>query len=107
MLVEAGIEDANLDRYSLSNPDALHKQALAAAVADARVKAEAIAAGSGVRIVKLRRVQYGAERAPLVASTDEIVVVTANARRRPKIDLELDPQPIEIRTEVIAEFEIQ
>jgi uncharacterized protein YggE len=107
MMVESGVEDASLEGYSVSNIAAVEKEALAAAVADARAKAEAIAAAGGTRIVRMRRVQYGRDFAARFADTEEIVVTGSRLARLPKIALELAPQPIPVRAEVAAEFELQ
>lgn len=104
MLVESGVGDVSLSGYSIAEAAARRKEALALAVADARSKAETIAMAGGARLGRIRRIQYGAAISD-AREADEIIV-TASRVRQPKVKLNLDPQPIEIKAEVAAEFEV-
>lgn len=87
--VTAGANEVNGPRFTLANPSAARREAVAAAVKDARATARATAVAAGVELGELRRVQEGrAGAAPLrssdIASTESapptepgLVTVTA------------------------------
>lgn len=105
MLVESGALSTSLDGYRVSDDTAWKEKALKAAVDDATAKARVIAAASGARIKGLARIQAG--RGLAAGYGGEQIIVTASKIGRPKIALDLDPQPIDIAAEVVAAFEIE
>jgi hypothetical protein len=107
LLVESGVQDASVGDYRISDEEQRKKDALKAAVADARAKAETIAGGAGAAVKRVRRVQYGRDFEEFSRLQDELIVVTGSRLTSPKTALELAPQPIVIRAEVVAEFEIE
>lgn len=108
MLSELGVEEATLDGYRISNLAEKRAEALSAAVADARAKAEIIATASGATVKGVARIQSGKgfSKAYMESEADEIIV-TAALTRQPAISLELEPQPIAISADVVAAFAIE
>ncbi|MEZ5982499.1 MAG: SIMPL domain-containing protein [Parvularculaceae bacterium] len=101
---EFGVESVELEGYEVSNMDARRGDAVKAAVADARAKAEAIAAAAGGTVKGLTRLKssdyggYGSEE------YDQIVVT---ASRAPAVPLELDPKPVPVSVNVTAAFALE
>lgn len=106
LLSELGGEDLELGAYGLDDAGATMEKALKAAVADARRKANAIAAASGSRVNRLVAATYkNAGSQNYVLERDEIVVT--GGRITPKIDVPLAPEPLKIAVEVDAAFLIE
>ena len=111
-LSELGAESIILSRYSIIDLESAQKEALDAAVKDARTKADKIAAASGSAIAGAVRIQYGSgfSRDDYYGDQENLarpmLDVASPEASQPEIDLDLDPQPIKIRAKVVAAFEI-
>lgn len=116
LLSELGAEEVEIQSYSLGDPKKAEADVLAAAVADAREKAEAIAASSGARLGSLIKVQYGAgfegdrfggpAPAVLLESPAPQQVVTQQSVR-PATNLDIAPGPITLNAKVVASFALE
>lgn len=115
LLSELGAESIRLGAYDVRDRKALQQQAIDAAVNDARVKADSVAAASGSSVTGLLRVQYGGGFGDLYGvrsafhpmSGRDVVVVTAQRDVSPAVDLSLEPEPIIVEAEVVAAFAIE
>lgn len=114
LLSQLGAESVELSGFSLSDPKPSKENAITAAVADARMKAEAIARSAGATITGLAKVQYGrgfgAERGyadafSLGGMWNDAPQVTTTVE--PIVNLDLDPSPIEVTEQVVAAFSVQ
>lgn len=116
ILSELGAETVSLSGYSLSNPAEATQKAIEAAVADARSKANAIAAASGKRVSAIVKVQYGSGftqdqyggmAMAVLLPDDAPPGVVTQSTTRPITDLTLDPREVTVDAKVIAEFAIE
>lgn len=113
LLSELGAESVSLSGYSLSDRESVQKDALDAAVRNARLKAEKIADASGSVIVGPIRIQFGEGFSEagyadvLYDKAPDVIVVTASRVVRPETELDLDPQPIRVNAKSVAAFEIE
>lgn len=115
LLSELGAESVQLSAYSLADIGKARQDAIDAAVKDARLQAESIAAAAGASLAGPIRIQYGKgfadPRYDGVMDYDQ-AVYSPSAVRAPKTvvpqtDLDLDPQPIRIEAKIVAAFEIE
>lgn len=114
LLSELGVESVSFSGYALLDNETAKRDALGAAVLDARAKAEKIAAAANSSVVSPIRIQYG-EGFPDAgyggvmadAAAPDMIVVTGSREVRPEVDLDLDPQPIRISAKIVAAFEIE
>ncbi len=70
--VAAGANDVSGPRFTLADPSAARRAAVAAAVRDARSTAQAAAAAAGVALGDLRRIQHAGTGVPLARSRDTL-----------------------------------
>jgi hypothetical protein len=102
-----GASDARVQGFQLSNPAEAQRRASAAAIANARDRAEVMAAGAGVRLGELislndqnfggEIVARGHERLPLVEPRQALVA---------PIEIGVSPRAIETQARVFARFAI-
>ncbi|NOX93676.1 MAG: SIMPL domain-containing protein [Alphaproteobacteria bacterium] len=114
LISELGAEQVTLSTYTLVDRENAEQEAMENAVANARRKAEKIAASSGSSVLGVIRIQYGegfsdSERylygRPMVSSpAEELSPLDSYA---PETALDLDPQPIRITEKITAAFEIE
>jgi uncharacterized protein len=108
LAAELGATSAGLDDFSLSDPEALRAEANSAAFADARAQAERLSAASGLRLVRILRIQdptaprLGASQAEEI---DEIVMT--GSRVRSPVSIAVAPEPIETAARVFVVFEVE
>lgn len=108
LALRLGASDARLQEFILADPADAVRRATAAALRDARNRAEAIAAGAGVRLGPVSSVRDGNHGGE--------VVISANARAAPSppppevvsapVQLDTKPRPIETRTQVTVTYTI-
>lgn len=104
-----GATDASLSKFEIIDRAAAQRRATAAALTDARARAEVIASGSGRRLGALLSVEDEAARD---RGTVEEIVVTGTARHAPPpppamIDIEVAPRPIETNARLVTTFAIE
>lgn len=115
LLSELGAESVSLSTYSLIDPESAQQKALDAAVRDARRKAEKIATASNSVIAGPIRIQYGegfsdggySGNSYDYAQAPDTIVVTGSRIAKPETNLDLDPQPINVKAKIVAAFEIE
>lgn len=104
-----GASNPGLGGFALSDPGAAQRRAIAAALDDARRKAEAIAAGTGVKVGRLITVSSGNGYNPIEVQ-DGIREVSAPPPPPPPppspIAVDLTPQPISTQANVTVTYEI-
>lgn len=103
-----GASEAVTDEFELTDPVAAKKRALAAAIADARSQAAAMAAGAGVKLGELIELTDQDSR-----DNDSDIVVTGMAAQAPAAPMQpapatidVKPRPIETRAVVYARYAI-
>ena len=116
ILSEAGAESVVLRNYVISDPNKAQREAIEAAVQDARSKAISIAAASGAQVGDIIRIQYGggftADRYggenpfSIMQEQSPSQVVTESATQ-PATELSLEPRPVVFQTKVVAEFAVR
>lgn len=108
LAAELGATAARLEDYSLSNPGALRAEANSAAFADAQAQAERLSQVSGLRLVRILRIQDPTAPRLDRAQAEEIgeVVVTGSRIRSP-VSIAVAPEPVETTARVFAVFEIE
>lgn len=108
LAAELGATAARLDDYSLSNPEALRAEANGAAFADARAQAERLSQASGLRLVRILRIQDPTAPRPGSGEAAEIgeIVVTGSRIRSP-VSIAVAPEPVETTARVFVVFEIE
>ncbi|QAY76467.1 SIMPL domain-containing protein [Sphingosinicella sp. BN140058] len=103
-----GARDARVQSFQLADPAAAQRRAAAAAIRDARVKAEAMAEGAGVRLGRL------------IALNDQnsgydVSYLVANSRASappppppslPLVEIDVTPRPLETQARVFARYAI-
>lgn len=101
-LVQAGANQAGGLRFTLSDPDALEKQARLAALKDAQAQAQELAQAAGVRLGRLRRIAPvdagGAMPGPMMAFKSDaraaVPLEAGEATVRAAITLVYDVEPL-------------
>ena len=99
--------EPRLTGFALADPQAVQRKAIAAALVDARRRAEAIAAGTGVALGRLVAASTGG-----YAAAEDIVVTAQRVaaplalRSPPPIAVDLTPQPVETQAQVSVVYEI-
>jgi uncharacterized protein len=104
-----GASDARLTGFALSDPGAAQRRATAAAIADARRRAEAAAQGAGVRLGAIRLVRdqnFGSEVVVSGFAPPAPPPPPAMMAVSPPIPLDTRPRPVETRTQVQVAFAI-
>ena len=114
LLSQLGAEQVRLTGYSLNEVETAQREALDAAVKDARAKATEIASAAGATLSGPIRIQYGDGfgeegygSGMLFARSPERITVSASRVLRPEIDLDLEPRPIRINAKIVAAFAIE
>jgi uncharacterized protein YggE len=103
-----GATNAKIDSFELGDDKAQKKQAIAVAIANARVKAEAIAESSGIALGPVLSIAL--DRAD---DDSEMIVVTGARLNSPNllqstpVQIRVSPQPIETSAKVTVSFTIQ
>jgi uncharacterized protein YggE len=105
-----GAKRPEINSFDIADTKAAKNRAIAAALADARSKAEAVAQGSGVGLGAMVAVQLdGASNRDL----DEAIVVTGSRLVRPEIDapapitVKMSPRPIDTSASVTVTYSIE
>jgi uncharacterized protein len=104
-----GARNAQVSNFFLANPSAAQTRANTAAIADARAKAAAMAAGAGVRLGTLLSLveQAGGMPEMVVSGYRNIAeALPPPAPVPPPVVIDTTPRPIELQGRVIARFEI-
>lgn len=103
-----GASDARLQGFALADPEAAVRRAGAAAINDARRRAEAVASGAGVRLGSLMTVRDQSYFSP-----EANYGVGANSPAAPPappppaaVAIDVKPKPIETRTQVFVTYAI-
>ena len=102
-----GSVDARIQSFGLRDDAAARRQAMGAAIGEARERAQSIAAGSGSRLGPLLMI-----RDQNTASRDDDIVVTANLRApspppaQAPIVVDVVPTPIETRAQISVVYAI-
>ena len=102
-----GARDARVQGFQLSDPADAQRRATAAAIANARTKAEAMAAGAGVRLgdlISLNDQNGGSDIVMRAADIGSLPRVSASLA--PAIEISLSPRPIDTQARVYAQFAI-
>jgi uncharacterized protein YggE len=100
--------DARMNGYSLSDPKAAQRQAMTAALDDARTQAEAIATGAKVKLGTILSIQDGAANNEFdVPLRESAKIVVTSAPAPPPIRVDLKPEPIETRASVTVVYAIE
>lgn len=117
LLSELEAESVSLSGYSLREEADGRRRVLAAAVADARAKAEVMAASSNATLGEVVRIQYGAGFTPTPFGADGIpdfIVEVPQERQvatgqavRPATGLDLDPRPMRVEARVTVGFAVR
>lgn len=103
-----GARDARLTGFQLSNPAEAMSRANAAAIRDARTRAEAVAAGAGVKLGPLLTVRdQAAPSAEIIVSARRSDAPPPPPPPPPPIEIGVKPQPIETRALVFVSYSIQ
>lgn len=103
---ERGAIGVRLEESGLDDPQALRREAVAGAVREARLQAEAVAKASGVVLGPLERVVDPDARASLAPTDNVESVVVTGSRIRPAVSLNVTPQPVMFDARVTAVFRI-
>lgn len=106
-----GARDARVPGFELSDRNAAQRRATAAAIADARAKAEAMATGAGVRLGELVMLndQIGGGDIMVTGSHAEDIGRfrrTPAPAAPPAVAIDITPRPIETQARVYARFAI-
>ncbi len=108
LAAERGARNARLEAAILADDRELQAEANAAAFADARRQADALAQASGQRIVRVLRVQDPGARSFGAAGIDAVQeVVVTGSRVRPSVPLNVAPPPARIDARLTVVFEIE
>lgn len=105
LLGRLGASDPRLDGFALAAPGEAQRRAIAAAIVDARAKAEAVAAGTGVRLgrmISASTTGYGYQDIVVTASrvAPPPPPPPPSAPMAPPIGVPLAPQPITTQAQV-------
>ena len=105
---ERGARNARVESFYLADPAAQSLAAQRDAFADARRQADALAAASGQRIVRILRLQDpDAQRGGGMADGYRDEIVVTGSRIQPAVRLDVAPPPVRTEARVLATFEIQ
>lgn len=102
-----GASDARLQGFFLSDPEAAERRATTAAIADARAKAESMAAGAGVRLGGLVTLNDQNAGGDIVLGAREIGALPGvSIAGKAPVTIDVSPRPIETRARVHARYAI-
>lgn len=96
--VGTGATNVSGVRFDLKNREAVERQALTEAVRDARARADAIAAGAGVQIDRVLRIQE--ERQPMARTLDSLSPRAAMMAASPAPPVPVESGEIEVHAQV-------
>ena len=103
-----GGKDPQIGGFALADAGAAERRAIAAALADAKAKAQAIAVDSGMTLGRLQSVSttgYGGND-EIVVTGSRVVPAPPAPPPPPPIAVDLAPRPIETRAQVTVSYEI-
>lgn len=102
-----GARDARLQNFFLSNPEEAQRRATVAAIADARTRAEAVAAGAGVRLGELLTLN-DQNMGDIVVRANDIGAPppAPPAPLAAAVAIDVKPRPIETRARVFVRYAI-
>ncbi|KQT31967.1 hypothetical protein ASG29_08865 [Sphingomonas sp. Leaf412] len=103
-----GASDARLAGFELSNPADAKRRATVAAIADAKARAETLAAGAGARLGELVSVsdQSGGGPAEMVVTGSRPAAAPPPPPPPPPVAIDIKPRPIETRQQVYVAYSI-
>ena len=102
-----GARDARVQGFQLGDPAEAQRRATAAAIANARSKAEAMASGAGVRLGDLISLNDQNSGNEIVLRANDIGSIPApSAPAAPPVEISVSPRPIETQARVYAQFAI-
>jgi len=105
---ELGVSSVSFDEYVINDYAAAKERAVKAAVVAARQEAEIIASAAGATIVGPAKFQIGSGFDDGFFDADrDTIIVTGSRQRSPRIQLDIEPQPIYVDAEITAAFEIE
>ncbi|MEQ8405184.1 MAG: SIMPL domain-containing protein [Oceanicaulis sp.] len=105
LAADLDITEAALERFYLSDPATARRDVEIAALADARAKAEGLAAAAGAPLGALVRLQAGENfRQVGLFEGDQAGNFNVFQRSAPSVELDLQPTPVTIRSEIVAAF---
>ncbi len=105
VVARLGAREAQIQGFSLSDPAAAQRRATIAAIAAARAKAEAMAAGAGVKLGELLALNDPDTRMDMRMQVDDIGHMSlGNARAR--VEIPVSPKPIDTQVRVNARYAI-
>lgn len=105
-----GARNAHLQGFELADPAAAKRRATSAAILDARARAEAMAAGAGVRLGELLTLSDQNNGGEVVVTAQDIGRLNgppAPPAPPAPVQIDIKPRPIETRATVYARFAIQ
>lgn len=100
-----GARDARISGFQLSDPAAAQRRATAAAIANARSQAEAMAAGAGVRLGELLSLSDQSGRNEMIVTGAASRMVAPPPPPAP-VEIAITPRPLETQARVYAQFAI-
>lgn len=111
LLGRLGATDPRLESFSLAAPGEAQRRAIAAALADARAKAEAVAQGTGVKLGALISASNGSGYQDIVVTASRAVAPpppppVLSVPVAPPIGVALTPQPIQTQAQVTVVYAI-
>ena len=103
-----GARNARVSNFFLADQRPSQARATAAAIADARTKAAAMASGAGVRLGTLLSLvdQAGGMPEIVVSGSRTVIAESLPPAAPPPIEIDASPRPIDVRGGVTARFEI-
>lgn len=107
LAAELGARRVSITGAEVEDEAALRAEANGLAFADARRQADTLAAASGVRIVRLLRIQDADARFPDHKSGNVDEVVVTGSRIRPSVAIPVDQPPIEIEQRLTVVFGVE
>lgn len=107
LAAERGARNARMQSTSLRDSSVLQAEANAAAFADARRQADALAQASGQRIVRVLRVQDPGSRPFGLSIADTQDIVVTGMRVQPTVSLSIAPPRVRIDARLTVVFEIE
>jgi uncharacterized protein YggE len=102
-----GAFDPKIESFGLADDSRARKQAIAAALTDARAKAEAIASGSNARLGPVLSVSLDGASDDRAMSAQDIVVSGSRIRmQNAPVTVKVDPGPVETTARVTVTYAI-
>lgn len=106
-----GARDARVQSFQLADPAAAQRRAAAAAIRDARIKAEAMATGAGVRLgrlITLNDQNAGYDVSYLAVNSRDLAPPPPPPplHSAPPVEIDVTPRPLETQARVFARYAI-